>query len=432
MKCDRCGRDNPPSLRFCQDCGNRLQAASARVVEPTPPRGVPLADVRARPAAPEFDFAPRGVPRASGTHCSRCGVANPAGSRFCAECGAGIGAVPAAAEPSVDAAAAARAAPAVQPAPVVGLSSGAAEPAPVVCPRCRGSNGAHMAYCQYCGGRLHEGPPIREVPATSPETPLSQRAPSRPPPPPARQPAPPVPAAPVAPAAAPAPPRPPAAAPTRARLIVVAQDGSPGRDYPLAQAVTDIGRSEGSILLPNDPYVSPRHARVSFRDGRYFIRDLGSVNGVFVRLRAPVQLRSGDLVLIGLEVLRFDLVNATDKGLGPAMDGETQVFGSPMLPRYARLCQRTVEGVTRDVYHVSKDELVLGREAGDVVFTADPFMSRRHASLTRGRDGSFTLTDLGSSNGTYLAIRDEVALENGDHVRVGQHLFRLDHTGGHS
>ncbi|MBI3207118.1 MAG: FHA domain-containing protein [Myxococcales bacterium] len=434
MKCDRCGRDNPPSLRFCQDCGNRLQAAPARVVEPTPPRGVPLADVRARPPAPEFDFAPRGVPRASETHCTRCGVANPAGSRFCAECGASTGAAPAPAEPAVDAAPVARHAPAVQPAPVVGLASASHEPAPVVCPRCRGSNGAHMAYCQYCGGRLQDGPPIREAPVTSPETPLSQRGPSRPPPPPARQPAAVPAAAPGAAAAAaqPAPPRPAAAAGPRARLIVVAQDGSPGRDYPLAAAVTDIGRSEGSILLPNDPYVSPRHARVSCRDGRYFIRDLGSVNGVFVRLRGPAQLRSGDLVLIGLEVLRFELVSASDKGLGPAVDGETNVFGSPILPRYARLCQRTVEGVTRDVYHVSKDELVLGREAGDVVFTSDPFMSRRHASLTRGRDGSFTLTDLGSSNGTYLAIRDEVALESGDHVRVGQHLFRLDQTGGQS
>ncbi len=133
-----------------------------------------------------------------------------------------------------------------------------------------------------------------------------------------------------------------------------------------------------------------------------------------------------------MRVLAFDLVNAADKGLGPAMDGETQVFGSPMLPRYARLCQRTVEGVTRDIYHVSKDEVVLGREAGDIVFTTDPFMSRRHASLTRGRDGAFALADLGSSNGTYLAIRDEIALSNGDHVRVGQHLFRLEQSGGQS
>jgi pSer/pThr/pTyr-binding forkhead associated (FHA) protein len=218
--------------------------------------------------------------------------------------------------------------------------------------------------------------------------------------------------------------------PAPAKLVVVAQDGSPGREYPLTAAQTDIGRSEGAILLPNDPYVSPRHARLTRQGERFSIRDLGSLNGVFVRLNAPTKLQHGDLVLIGLEVLRFEVVTDADRGLGPASDGDTQVFGSPMLPRYARLCQRTVEGVTRDVYYVSKDEVVIGREAGDIVFTGDPFMSRRHATIGRDPDGSYVVRDLGSSNGTYVAIHEEHALSHGDHVRVGQHLFRLEVSRG--
>lgn len=300
-----------------------------------------------------------------------------------------------------------------------------------------------MSFCQYCGARLGE------IPATSPESPLSHKRPEARPAGPSREaPSPEVREAPgreLAGAAvpprqagsAPPPPRsqpppPPLRAPEvgAARLIVVAQDGSPGRDYPLGAVQTDIGRTEGDIRLPNDPYVSPRHARIIRKEGRFFVRDLGSTNGVFVRLKSPSKLRHGDLVLVGLEVLRFEVVSDTEKGLGPATDGETQVFGSPMLPRYARLCQRTVEGVTRDVYYVSKDEIVIGREAGDVVFTTDPFMSRRHASISRERDGGFTLRDLGSSNGTYLAIREDMPLSDGDHVRVGQHLFRLDQGRG--
>jgi hypothetical protein len=34
--------------------------------------------------------------------------------------------------------------------------------------------------------------------------------------------------------------------------------------------------------------------------------------------------------------------------------------------------------------------------------------------------------DLESSNGTYIAIRGEVAVGDGDYLRIGQHLFRLD------
>jgi pSer/pThr/pTyr-binding forkhead associated (FHA) protein len=217
----------------------------------------------------------------------------------------------------------------------------------------------------------------------------------------------------------------------RAKLVVIGQDGKPGREYEIEGEQTDIGREEGSILLVNDPYVSPRHARLQFRDGRFFIRDLESVNGVYVRLRAPERLQHADLVLVGLEVLRFEVVSDAERGLGPAAERGTQVFGSPAAPRYARLCQRTVEGVTRDVYYPTREETVIGREVGDLVFTTDPFMSRRHAAIVRDPGtNTFSLKDLGSSNGTYLGIRGERELSPGDHVRIGQHLFRLDFGAG--
>jgi pSer/pThr/pTyr-binding forkhead associated (FHA) protein len=275
-----------------------------------------------------------------------------------------------------------------------------------------------MAFCQYCGARLGDGV----------------------------QPAVPVPLPATGPAGAPgpapgAPPSPFAAGGAgtsfqfgggqrpeeRAKLVVIGQDGKPGREYEIDAEQTDVGREEGSIVLVNDPYVSPRHARLQFREGRFFIRDLESVNGVYVRLRAPERLQHADLVLVGLEVLRFEVVSDAERGLGPAAERGTQVFGSPAAPRYARLCQRTVEGVTRDVYYPTREETVIGREVGDVVFTTDPFMSRRHAAIVRDpATNTFSLKDLGSSNGTYLAIRGERELVPGDHVRIGQHLFRLD------
>jgi pSer/pThr/pTyr-binding forkhead associated (FHA) protein len=210
---------------------------------------------------------------------------------------------------------------------------------------------------------------------------------------------------------------------------LVARTDDLGRD--LRHRVLDyvgIGREEGAVVLPNDPYVSPRHARLRRQPGGQFtVRDLGSVNGVYVRLRRTEKLEHGDLVLVGLEVLRFELVSEAEKALGPALERGTQVFGSPASTRFARLSQRTIEGITRDVYSLYRDETIIGRESGDIVFTSDPFMSRQHAAIARDPyEGSFTLRDLGSSNGTYLAIRSEVVLQTGDHLRIGQHLFRLE------
>jgi pSer/pThr/pTyr-binding forkhead associated (FHA) protein len=239
-----------------------------------------------------------------------------------------------------------------------------------------------------------------------------------------------------------------AEAPSRGRLVVIAKDGGEGPSYPLYDQV-DIGRVEGNIVVAEDRYLSPRHARLERTGATLQLRDLGSVNGVFLRLapgrsngskpaESEVPLRDQDLFLVGQQVIRFEVVRDAEEGLGPAIEHGTLLFGTPTSPRFARLCQRTIEGVTRDVYYISKRETVLGRESGDIVFTEDPFLSRRHAiiradslpppSKSTSDEARFTLIDLGSSNGTFIQIRGNVTLKDGDQFRIGQQLFRVDLT----
>ena len=212
-----------------------------------------------------------------------------------------------------------------------------------------------------------------------------------------------------------------------ARIVSITEDGSEGKSYALGEAQTDIGRTEGDIVLHDDPYVSPRHARLSIEGGRWIVRDLNSTNRIYLRIKKAYPLRDGDLLLLGLEVLQFQVVSDAERGLGHATQHGTLLFGSPATPRRARLCQKTVEGVIRDVYHLYKDETVIGRETADIVFSSDPFLSRRHAIIRRNPStNEFSVADLDSSNGTYVAIRGDVPLANGDFVRIGQHLFRMD------
>jgi pSer/pThr/pTyr-binding forkhead associated (FHA) protein len=276
----------------------------------------------------------------------------------------------------------------------------------------------------------------------------------------------PAPAAVPAPAVPAAPSKAPASRPATsgARIVLVARDGGEGPVHAVGET-TDLGRTEGQVLLPDDAYISPRHARISARGGAFFLRDLASTNGVFFRIPfvfahepaeraveragqegklAPEGPESGgwaeqpikdqDLFLVGQQVLRFEVVKDAEEGFGVASDNGTLLFGTPLSPRYARLTLRTVEGVVRDVFTVRKTETVLGRESGDIVFTDDPFLSRRHAALrmhapppgAASQERRFTLSDLGSSNGTFLRVQEEVRLRNGDHFRIGQQLFRFD------
>ena len=43
-------------------------------------------------------------------------------------------------------------------------------------------------------------------------------------------------------------------------------------------------------------------------------------------------------------------------------------------------------------------------------------------------DGSFTLTDAGSKNGTYVRIEGEHELSHGDYLFLGKQLLRVEMT----
>ncbi|MEZ4446778.1 MAG: FHA domain-containing protein [Polyangiaceae bacterium] len=449
IACEVCGTDNEDKLTFCRTCGHRLKPKGGRVVAPTPATGLSAAEVPAR----EPEVPP------DKTRCDQCGSLSPKSYRFCISCGSvlqvsspkmgsrsstRLGGIEEdaprtkASEPGAPKASAPtkKAPPKQPPGPA---------PATVVCSECDGVCEASEAFCKYCGAPLPKRPsapaagaaPAAAAPAPRPAPPAAAPAPA-PAPAPAAAPAPkPKPKAPpvsVKPKPAPPPskrPAPAPAAPAKAevtgKLVVIVEDGSEGRTLELSGRQVDIGSSEGDIILSEDRYLSGRHARFFRQDNHWYLRDLDSVNGVYRRLRKPVSLRHGDLVLLGLEVLEFQLVDHAERGLGHAIQHGVLVFGSPAATRRARLCQRTVEGVIRDVYHLVADETTIGRETGDIVFTSDPFMSRRHAAIQWDEESQeYVLVDLNSSNGTYLALRDDAQLENGDFIRLGQHLFRVD------
>jgi pSer/pThr/pTyr-binding forkhead associated (FHA) protein len=212
-----------------------------------------------------------------------------------------------------------------------------------------------------------------------------------------------------------------------ARLVTILKDGSEGQVYRISGATTDIGRTEGNILLADDPYLSPRHARISVHDGRLYLRDLGSVNGIFYKIREPTILSNHDVVLLGQQVLRIDILSEHETSFGPVSHYGVLLFGTPEQPRIARLVQLTTEGIPRDVHHLFREETVVGRESGDIVFTDDAFLSRRHATFRIDRvNRRVIVSDLGSSNGTFVRFRGERELQNGDVFRVGHHLFRID------
>lgn len=91
-----------------------------------------------------------------------------------------------------------------------------------------------------------------------------------------------------------------------------------------------------------------------------------------------------------------------------------------------------LEGVAADgshtVHEVSVVPFRVGRDAGNELALAAPGLSRQHAVLVATEDGKLRLTDLGSTNGTYVnRVRLAAArvLEENDVIHFGNAEFRL-------
>ena len=81
------------------------------------------------------------------------------------------------------------------------------------------------------------------------------------------------------------------------------------------------------------------------------------------------------------------------------------------------------------IFRARDDSLSIGREANDINFPDDPFISGRHAMVQAMEtvDGTrFQIADLGSKNGTFVRVTDETALFHGDYVFLGQQLLRVE------
>ncbi len=77
------------------------------------------------------------------------------------------------------------------------------------------------------------------------------------------------------------------------------------------------------------------------------------------------------------------------------------------------------------VTRLASDAATIGRENNVLNFPEDPFISGRHAEI-RKTGGFFTLTDVGSRNGTFVRVEGEQVLRHGDFVFLGQQLLRVE------
>ena len=99
-------------------------------------------------------------------------------------------------------------------------------------------------------------------------------------------------------------------------------------------------------------------------------------------------------------------------------------LGSPAKGYVGRIALVIGREVTGNAFPIPESGIHLGRERGDVLFPEDGYVSGLHCRLAPV-NGQLYLTDLGSSNGTFVRINGETDVIDGDILLMGQQLFRI-------
>ncbi len=182
-----------------------------------------------------------------------------------------------------------------------------------------------------------------------------------------------------------------------------------------------LGR-EGSISLDGEKFAHPREALIKFVKGKLWLHDLEDGNGVFLRIRTPVELDLGDEFVVGDQLVRVEKNPLPDDGPDP---DPTYFYSSPKWPSSFRVVQILEGGAAGAAVVARGNTLQIGSAIGDLVFPDDPLVGAQHC-LVEEQAGSVVLTDLGSRTGVFVRIRGEQEIAHGDEILVGRTRLVVD------
>jgi len=194
---------------------------------------------------------------------------------------------------------------------------------------------------------------------------------------------------------APLPPPAPRADPAYGQLRAAG-----GPSVTLREGTITVGRGSENDVVLDDPKVSRHHARIQCVGGTCRVQDLDSSNGTFID---------------GERVAEGTLAPGSEVRFG----GTTLVRVSPSPVVASAWLRMDGEQVT-----LTPAGLVIGRAADADLRLEDKLASRRHARI-EPRSGHYVLSDLNSTNGTFVNERPAQVhpLQDGDRIRIGSTIL---------
>jgi pSer/pThr/pTyr-binding forkhead associated (FHA) protein len=215
-----------------------------------------------------------------------------------------------------------------------------------------------------------------------------------------------------------------------------------GPPIPLLRPKLLVGRQESCDVLIRVQLVSSRHCELEFRDGYWFVRDLGSRNGTRVNSTPCTEqwLLPNDVLAIA--ACRYNVMYTAPPGRPPparieAPAGSSSSGSSVIRAQLTRpktpesLSGRTSLGELApcgggNPISLRRRRLVVGRHEECDIVLRYPAVSGRHCEL-EWIDGGWSVRDLGSRNGIRVndVICQEARLQSGSILWIGGVRFEF-------
>ncbi len=205
------------------------------------------------------------------------------------------------------------------------------------------------------------------------------------------------------------------------RLISLEVDRKDEVAYSLAQGDNPIGRGGNGIAFPSDAFLASRHATLKVDGMAVTLVPEDTKNGVFKKVVNTHVLGDGEFFRVGQELLQFSQC-ATKDGAQVQKLGAEHPSGL-----WGRLALITRGRHVQAAWELTEGKIEIGRDCGHIAFPEDGYVSARHAVLTPSDEGA-VLRDVGSRNGTFVRVEQELSLQNGDELLMGEQLLRVECT----
>jgi pSer/pThr/pTyr-binding forkhead associated (FHA) protein len=223
--------------------------------------------------------------------------------------------------------------------------------------------------------------------------------------------------------------------PPMALLLVLDDGDDEGEAIRIRTDAFTIGRVQGDLVIPHDGGISGRHAEISRRpeggEYRWYLRDLQSTNGTFVRA-SNVVLRDGQELLLGSLHFRFEgpapvsgppptaaMVAATQKWQALSSSGLAAAAAA-----HPALVEQTADGAGRR-FPLTAPEIAVGRDPRQSQIVLDDLMvSPLHARIVRDPKGRWAIYNASSLNGLWARV-EEVPLNRGGQFQCGEQRFQI-------